>query len=282
MSFSASNIANINSAATTVSNLPANTAITLRWTPTNVCAYDDIILNRQTLQLSVKALLAGPLSSATGKMSDALRTLNVIPTTSPYGNSETIDPSVLTTTGDNAIVDWVQVQLRSNASTVVATQAALIQRDGDIVGLDGISALEFTQSPDNYYVNVLHRNHLGVMTAAAVALSYSTTNVDFSVSTTATYGTNAQRVVGSYRALWAGDADGDKTVKYAGANNDRAAILTALGATPAILQYPVYNNADTDMNGILKYYGTRSENYPIIITVVSNGGNSTTVVTQQF
>jgi hypothetical protein len=278
--FSTTNIADVTLNNTTITNLPANTPVTLRWTvATGSCpGYDDVVLTRQALVLNVKALLAGSLDATTGKMNDALRTLSAFPTTSPYGGMETINPSVLNTSGDNAIVDWVQVQLRTS-QMIVASKSALIQRDGDIVGLDGVKLLDFGFAEDEYLVAVVHRNHLGVMTGNSVPLSYSSNPlIDFTISTTAT----SQATVGSYKAMWAGDANGDKKVIYSGLNDDRAAILSAMGVSANSILFNVYDNADLDMNGTLKYFGTKSENYPIMITVMSNIGSRTTIVTQQF
>lgn len=98
---------------------------------------------------------------------------NIIPSTEPYtalgyshvgGGNETTTPSILATTD---IVDWVVVELRdkSDASNVVATRSALLKQDGTIVShTDGISAVQLQATPDDYYIVVRHRNHLGVMT----------------------------------------------------------------------------------------------------------------------
>ncbi|NJN34382.1 MAG: hemagglutinin protein, partial [Saprospiraceae bacterium] len=184
----------------------------------------------------------------------------------------------------NAIVDWVQVQLRSAASTAVATQAALIQRDGDIVALDGTSALEFAQAPANYFVNVLHRNHLGVMTSAAVALSTATNTIDFTVSGTATYGSDAQSTVGAYRAMWAGDASGDKILKYSDTynDNDRAAILTQLGVTKVTARVKNgYFREDVNMDGKVKYSGINNDRI-IILKMIGGSATTTNTRTQTF
>src|SRR5690606_13357348 len=74
--------------------------------------------------------------------------------------------SVFSVTGDNAIVDWVYVEIRSkqDSAFVLGTRSALLQRDGDIVDLDGRSALRFEGfMVDSAYVVVRHRNHLGMM-----------------------------------------------------------------------------------------------------------------------
>ena len=69
---------------------------------------------------------------------------------------------VLDVTGDDAITDWVVVELRdkNDAATVLETFSGLIQRDGDIVGLDGIDDVGLPVLDDDYFVAVRHRNHL--------------------------------------------------------------------------------------------------------------------------
>ena len=79
-----------------------------------------------------------------------------------------------TNTDDN-IVDWVFIELRdaNNSATVVETQSALLQRDGNVVdAADGVSNVCFSglASP-TVFVSVRHRNHLGAMAASAVTLT---------------------------------------------------------------------------------------------------------------
>jgi len=133
------------------------------------------------------------LNQATaGLMNDNLRTSSYIPTTSPYSDGATITASVLNTGGSSGtglaqddIVDWVWVELRAaNDNTkLINEKSALLQRDGDIVALDGVSNLIMTAAPTNYYIVVKHRNHLGAMTATAnYGLTEATaTIVDFKV-----------------------------------------------------------------------------------------------------
>ena len=133
-------------------------------------------------------------------MNDTLRTLNLLPATEPYSSltrfshigGETVNAGVFAVSGNNAIVDWVLVELRngSDPSRLVATRAALLQRDGDVVDMDGVSPVAFAnQSNGSYYVVVGHRNHLRVMTAAPVALSNASPLIDFTNPATPTYGT---------------------------------------------------------------------------------------------
>lgn len=62
----------------------------------------------------------------------------------------------------------VELRIRCTPTITVVRQAALVQRDGDIVSTDGTSPLSFTELGNGaYHVVVRHRNHLGVMTGTA-------------------------------------------------------------------------------------------------------------------
>ena len=56
---------------------------------------------------------------------------------------------------------------------MLATRTALLQHDGDMVGFDGVSPIAFDAAPGGYAIAIRHRNHLGVMTAAGIALTSS-------------------------------------------------------------------------------------------------------------
>ena len=90
---------------------------------------------------------------------------------------------VLNVTGNDAIVDWVFVELRdaSNPATILKTRSGLVQRDGDVVeSSDGVTPLTFSGAAgSSYYVSVKHRHHLGVMTGSSILLTTSGSVVDF-------------------------------------------------------------------------------------------------------
>ena len=234
------------------------------------------------VMVAVRAVLEGPYNSTTGLMGDALRIFEVIPANEPYtalgydhigGGGESVAPLVLQTTLGNAIVDWVVVELRQATSpaTVVATQCALIQRDGDVMATDGISPITFGLPGTNYHVALRHRNHLGVMTLNPVPLNATPTGVDFSLASTQTYGTDARsNIVGTFpvQALWAGDVNFDSTVRYTGSSNDRDPILLAIGGTvPTNTLFGQYRQEDVNMNVTVKYTGTNNDRDPILVTV---------------
>jgi hypothetical protein len=235
--------------------------------------------------LAASALLDGTYNAGTQLMSDPLRATGLVPVVEPYSGigyihygsaGQSLTPSVLSTSGNNAIVDWVMVELRNVANSVVLSQCALVQRDGDIVGLNGASPLSLPVAEGAYYIAVRHRNHLGVMTAAAVALSSAVTFVDFTSTATATYGSNAQKQVGARMLLWAGDATGNGDLRYTGSGNDRDPILTAVGSTtPNNTVSNVYDRRDTNLDGVIKYTGSGNDRDIILTNVGSITPNNT-------
>jgi len=132
-----------------------------------------------------------PFAGELSLMRDNLRTANpvLIPTTSPYDGS-ICDPSVFLITGTNAIVDWIFVELRdpTDPSVVITAQSALLQRDGDVVGPDGSTSLQFSVPQSSYYIAITHRNHLGILSANPIALSPSTTVIDMTQNLSSVFG----------------------------------------------------------------------------------------------
>src|SRR6185437_7751182 len=162
-----STVGTINTATNTIS-FPISIA------SANITAMDKFDL------LKSKMFLQGAYNSSTHLMIDNLRTGGLIPTSDPYSTStyngafarvndavtETIDPSILNDQPlqGNNIVDWVFLELR-NGHTVLQTRSALVQRDGDIVDVDGKSPVTFNNvNNGNYTIAVRHRNHLGLST----------------------------------------------------------------------------------------------------------------------
>ncbi|MBV6428827.1 MAG: 1,4-alpha-glucan branching enzyme GlgB [Haliscomenobacter sp.] len=186
------------------------------------------VLDATMVKASARTLLSGPFEPNTGLMRDDLRSLGYIPTSEPYtalgyvytggAGGETINPSVLAVTGEDAIVDWVVLELRSEATpgTVTKSRPAMLQRDGDIVDLDGTTtAIAFSGvTPGEYFVTVRHRNHLGIASASAVYLSPVACALDFARGASATYGSNAQQDLGSGKmGFWPGDGNGNGQIQ---------------------------------------------------------------------
>ncbi len=221
------------------------------------------------IQVSPKVYLQGAsLNPNTGEeslMRDDLRVVNYIPTMSPYGDGLIADASVFTVVGTDAIVDWVFIELRdkTNNTLVIDSQSALLQRDGDVVAVDGVSPLTFDLPADNYHVVIKHRNHLGIMSASAIALSSTATTIDFTDVDMNTYGTHAQIDVSftgaGPMAMLGGDADGNGFVNISG-TGDSGKLSTKLYSEPDNTAFSLsytgiegYYNEDLDMDGNVLY-----------------------------
>ena len=229
------------------------------------------------LRANISAFLQGPYDANSGLMNDGLRSGGYIPLTEPYtalgytampAGGERIQASVLNATGNNAIVDWVHVELlHYEELNTMATRNGLLQRDGDIVDLDGVSPLRFNAAPGNYFVSVQHRNHLHMMSLLVVSLSASPTPIDFTDGSTATGGTDAQASISGTYAMWCGDVTGNGQVKYTGTGNDRDPVLVEVGGTVPTNTTTGYKMADVTMDGTVKYTGTGNDRDPILVVV---------------
>ncbi|MBL0034348.1 MAG: hypothetical protein IPP26_01030 [Flavobacteriales bacterium] len=228
-----------------------------------------------------QVFLEGPFNGA-GSMADLLRAQDVIPLSEPYtglgfvhvngGGGEIVPASILDITGNDAMVDWVLVEVRSatTPSLVLATRSALVQRDGDVVGIDGVSPVLLNVPPGNYHVAVRHRNHLGVMSSMPLALSGNAVTVDFRASATATYGTGARKNVNGYMVLWAGNVFRDgavSSIRYTGQNNDRDPILSVIGGITPTAVVSGYLREDVDLSGFVKYTGAGNDRDPILVNI---------------
>jgi len=236
--------------------------------------------------LAPRLLLDGPFVSGTGLMNDGLRTAGLIPLADPYpalGYVHAGAPSPSTTTtalaisGPNAIVDHVLLELRSASDNtlVVASRTALVQRDGDVVDMDGTSPVAFAVASASYFVAAGHRTHLSCMTASPVALGGTITSVDFTSSSALTYGTDARKAIGNVRVLWAGDVTFNDQVKYTGAGNDRDPILIRIGGSVPTATVNGYYSEDVTMDGVVKYTGADNDRDPVLVTI---GGTVPTAV----
>lgn len=250
-------------------------------------ALDEIL---EKLDLSPKMVLQGAmLNPAAGEetlMRDNLRTNNLIPTTSPYSDNATCDSSVFNTTGADAIVDWVWVELRNanDATEVIASRSALLQRDGDVVDTDGNSSIIFEFLKNDFYIALNHRNHLGVMSEAPIALSRLPKIVDFTNNTVTMYGTNATTTAGmpsGLQALWAGDVNGNNSIRYLGFGNDTNMIKSSILNHPdntnnsSIFQFTGYNNADFNMDGRVRYLGFGNDTNRLKSSILTHPENTT-------
>lgn len=175
--------------------------------------------------LYLKAFLQGAYNAGTGQMNNNLNTIGFAALLQPfnvapwhYAGNENI--ATYLPANANA-TDWVLVELRANPSDVpLASQAALLFKDGTIKGIGG-DVLRFDTIPaGNYYVVIRSRNHLAVMSAQPVSFpNTNATTYDFSSAAQQAMGTAQQIALGNGKyGLYAGDFDGNGIIQVFDSN----------------------------------------------------------------
>jgi hypothetical protein len=109
------------------------------------------------------------------------------------------------------VVDWVLVELRdsNDVNTVLGRRAALLRRDGQIIGLNGGLGVAFdTLMPDTYYIAIYHRSHIAVVSSLAADLLDVSNVYDFTEDASAALGTGQLKDINGVFALFAGDYNG--------------------------------------------------------------------------
>lgn len=125
--------------------------------------------------LQAKVLLEGAYQSITMDLKDDLNQANLIPSTNPFSDTAlenfgaAITNDALTNTGDDTVIDWIKVEIKNETTEATQGRAALLLRDGNIVDLDGSSAIPFLGAiAGTYQVTIQHRNHLAVVGTVVV------------------------------------------------------------------------------------------------------------------
>ena len=244
------------------------------------------------IRFSVRGLLQGPYDAKTQLMSDDLRILGLIPSQEPYTalgyqpvEPLTLDTNQLATEGNDAIVDWVLVQVLDGAdqTQVVRSYAALLQRDGDVI-LPQTGALEFNTDnipAGDYYIALKHRNHLGVV-SNKLTLGTTPVTVDFADSNYFAQDDFSCLISGNTALLWAGDANHDgKTVAQGNANDLNLLLGSILGDTEKNTEVNTnfilegYYRSDINMDGRTIYSGMNNDVNPIIANILIHPENVT-------
>lgn len=232
-----------------------------------------------SIAVAPSVFLGGPYDQVSGLMTDDLIVAGLVPSTDPYssllyprpgGDYSDRSGGQQAMTGNDAIVDRVVVELRDalDPSIIHAARHVLLQRDGDVVDMDGFSPVRFTLEPGDYHVAIRHRNHLGCMSASPMALSSTPATIDLTMPSTPTWGTDARQLVNGTMVLWPGDATFDGAVKYAGAANDRDAILQTIGGSvPTATLSGQYRMEDLNLDGVVKYAGAANDRDVVLQTI---------------
>ena len=260
----------------------------------------DLYGMNKFILVSPKVFLQGAFDANTGLMTDKLRNSgaysvgaypasNIVPVSDPYrsapysasfshvGNTipETFSTNVLKDLANpnDQIVDWVFVELREKSSNTVApvlqTRSVLLQRDGDLVDVDGISPVYFKNLDPKatYVVSIRHRNHLGISSnpASPLALGLATAGFDFTnAGNTANIfgaaGTNYTQAGAVLKnVLWGGNSKHNTSSNWSGLNNDKDYLyITVLGSNSGV---PVsgYSIGDLNLNRTANWSGLNND-----------------------
>jgi len=188
----------------------------------DTCRYTD---------LQLKVALEGNMDYSSSLMDDQLRQLGMIPLVEPYTNlgypvvgtppwSAIQDSAtVLGVTGSDAIVDWILIKVHDGDDPTVIYQSTplLLQRDGDIVELDGVTPYQLLNlDVCTDVVTIYHRNHLGVQTTkggiGVTTNSQGNQQLDFTNNSIDLVGSNPVNSSNTIQVLWAGNANNDNTI----------------------------------------------------------------------
>jgi len=218
--------------------------------------------------------LAGAYSS--GSMTKTLNTKGLIPISDPYS----VGVSVASVPTD--AVDWVVVRLRdkNNSSSIVSELAFFVNQTGQLLDIDGsLGGKVRGVSLDDYFIEVNHRNHNGIMTLNAIDLAQETPAFDFSTNTDI-YGSDSQVDLGSsVYGLRKGNVNNDGRISKIGPPtiNDYTALLNVLGANTYSLN--IYSSGDINMDGDVRKVGPLTINdYSALL----NSLGVSTSITQQL
>jgi len=148
----------------------------------------------------------------------------------------------------------------------VSTRSALLQRDGDVVDIDGSSPVHFSIASGSYYIAIKHRNHLGAMSAEPIYLTANTNEIiDFCSTEQKTYGEAAQIESSLGYVLRGGNTNADNQIIFSGIGNDRDPIFFDIFIAPdnVDLSYNFvlegYTPCDTNLDGKVIYQGGRND-----------------------
>jgi hypothetical protein len=172
------------------------------------------------LSANIRVFLEGAYIG--GQMSTFINILGYIPLTQPYNTAPWNYSGIESVTTIPAnVTDWILVELRSTTTTLVDRRAAFLKNDGTLVDVDGVSNIKFpTAAAGDYYVVITHRNHLSVMTANPIAISFNPTLYDIRTDLSKAFGTNSMKNLGGgYFGIYSADTDGSGTVNATDRSN---------------------------------------------------------------
>lgn len=218
------------------------------------CLIISIIFSLQLsaqITLNLRAFLEGPFAAT--EMLNGLNVSGYIPLQQPYNTlpwNYNGGEQVVALPNAN-VVDWVLIELLQEeiiggdiTYTVQAREAAFILNNGDVKDLDGLSLLLFPGiNLADFYVRILHRNHIPVVSSVTLTEVAGIYTYDFT--------TGAEQAMGDFDSqnelapgIW-GMISGDGNADFQVDNEDKDDIwISQEGFTG-------YQSADYNMDGLV-------------------------------
>lgn len=162
------------------------------------------------VKVKVKIFLQGGYDINTGQMRQTLNSNGKLPLVSPYCEDRRSVSAI-----PQNVTDWVLVQLHNTADGApVASHSSFLRQDGYIVADDGTTSILVVAPPGNYFITIVHRNHLTLMSASTISLNSNTASVyDFTTGPNKGYGINGMtELEPGIWGMWAGDINHDGLV----------------------------------------------------------------------
>lgn len=227
------------------------------------------------VRLGIRGLfLEGAMPTITGaaSMSSYLWSAAIVSSTEPYssmgltygGSGGELLPTVQFLAFSPTIVDWVRLELYEGPelSNCVSAINALLSTNGVVRSSTWNTSLEFQTPPGEYFLRIVHRNHLPV-TFGPMQFDQFGSCLVISSDEWPVIGEDTRVPSGSVtHALRAGNARPENAlqrISYVGANNDRDAILQRVGGSNPLNIVSGYYNEDVNMDGMVKYTGTNND-----------------------
>ncbi|MBP7848734.1 MAG: hypothetical protein KA053_00510 [Lentimicrobiaceae bacterium] len=238
----------------------------------------------QQVTLEIRAFLQGPYTGIES-MSTDLNAAGLLPLQQPYQGAPWHYSGTETLASAPAwMVDWVLIELRTHPDTAVMRKAVLLGNDGRVRDLNGSLLVSMAVPSRPYFVVLMHRNHLPVMTDQPLPLP-SAGIIDLAGGGGFVMKSNGGiDLGGGIMGLVAGDVSHDMKIKYSGQGNDRSLILQRIvsetGSTAINATLNGYYDEDVDLNGVVKYSGSGNDASRIIQNLVMLTG--TTAINSVF
>ncbi len=199
--------------------------------------------------LDLRLFLGGAFDSLTGEMTTKLNPGYLTPE-QPYDQFPWFYPGTenfITPKPD--VVDWMLIALYdttdaslASQETLIHQQAVLLHRNGSITLEDGLSTVYFDEPvSNNLYIQLVHRNHLSILSSAEPTYEKGVYSYDFSTGAGQVLGGAAgySEIASGIWGMTSGDANADGMIN----ETDKSTVWEPSGGLSG------YLNADLNLDG---------------------------------